>query len=93
MKIRIFAKPNAKNSTLIEIDEQGIHIALHAKPKQGEANKELINFLSTLINLPKSQITLQKGAGSRYKHVKVPLSESVQSFINNMTTTDSTVIQ
>lgn len=82
VRINIFAKPNAKKTALLGISEQGLLISLHAKPHQGAANKELIAYLARLFHLPKNQIILQKGGGSRHKQVIVPLTDSVQELID-----------
>jgi uncharacterized protein len=63
------------------MSEQGLLISLHAKPHQGAANKELISYLAKLFGLPKTQIIFQKGEGSRYKQVVVPLTETVYKII------------
>lgn len=84
VELRIFAKPNAKRSSLLKVDDQGLHIALHAKPHEGEANKELINFLSKLFQLPKSKVILQRGINSRHKVVSLPLTHKVREFLDNM---------
>ena len=67
----------------MEVSNQGLHITLHAKPHQGEANKELIAYLAKLFRLPKSQITLQRGQGSKYKQVIVPLTAMIQQLLDN----------
>ncbi len=83
VRINILAKPNAKKTAFLGISEQGMLISVHAKPHKGEANKELIAFLAKLFDVPKTQITLGKGEGSRYKQVVVPLTEAVQRLINS----------
>ncbi|WP_065310953.1 DUF167 domain-containing protein [Legionella adelaidensis] len=79
---QIIAKPNAKKTALVKITEHELYIAIHAKPHKGEANKELLLFLSKLFATPKSSITL-KGEHSKYKHVVVPLTASLQKIIND----------
>lgn len=79
--LQVFAKPNAKQTALLKVDDEGLHIALHAKPQKGEANKELIAYLAKLFDLPKSSITLKRGENSRYKVVIVPLTKKIQEFI------------
>jgi uncharacterized protein (TIGR00251 family) len=75
VELSIFVKPNAKRTALLEINnEQGVIIALHAKPKDGEANRELINFLSEWLAFPKSAAVLTSGEHSRHKKILVPLS-------------------
>lgn len=81
VKIKVYAKPNAKQSKLIKISKGEWHIALQAKPQEGEANKELIRFLSTLLRVPKTQIILEKGVASRYKLVSLPENTKVKALL------------
>jgi uncharacterized protein (TIGR00251 family) len=81
--ITIYAKPRAKRTALLKIDENGLHISLHAKPVEGEANHELINYLAKLFNLPKNQIILKKGEGSKHKIISVPYTQKIADFIKN----------
>ena len=77
----VYAKPNAKKSAIIGVKENEIHIALHAKPTDGEANVELVAFLADVLKLPKSQVILQKGQTSRHKQVVVPDNLLVQQIL------------
>lgn len=81
--LNIFVKPNARKTVLVKVSDDELHISLHAKPHEGEANKELISYLANLLKLPKSKITLHKGESSRHKRVLVPLTETVQHFLND----------
>lgn len=83
VKLFIFAKPNAKRTALVKINEESLHIALHAKPHESEANKALITYLAKLFQLPKSRIILHRGENSRYKIMIVPLTIQVTEFINH----------
>lgn len=88
INITILAKPHAKKTTLLGMNEkQGLLISLHAKPHQGGANKELIAYLAKLFQLPKTQIILRKGEGSRHKQVTLPLTHHVQEILNKLTLT------
>lgn len=81
VELRILAKPNAKKSAVTGMNEQGLNIALHARPQDGEANTELIAFLAEFFDIPKSKIKLQRGAGSRYKMVVIPFCKKFQEFL------------
>jgi len=83
VELSILAKPNAKKSALVKVDQQRLHIALHAKPHNEEANKELIIYLAKLLQLPKSKIILQQGKRSRHKKIVVPLTNKVQELLND----------
>ena len=83
VSLQIVAKPRAKRSALVKIDDDGLHIAIHASPHEGEANKELIIYLAKLFHLPKTQVILQRGENSRHKIIVMPLSHRIQEFLNN----------
>lgn len=81
VELRILAKPNAKRSALLVVGEDELHVSLHAKPQDGKANQELIDFLAKLLRLPKSHLNLERGEGSRHKVVSLPLTSSVQRLL------------
>ena len=67
--LSLFVKTRARKTTIVGADETHLHISLHAKPEKGEANSELIRFLSEYFHLSKRQILLRRGRQSRYKQV------------------------
>jgi uncharacterized protein len=81
IELKIFAKPNAKKTALVGVNDQGLNISLHAKPLDDAANIELISFLSDYFDIPKSQITLKRGGTSRHKWVSMPLNEKIKKFL------------
>lgn len=81
VQLIIIVKPNAKKTEMLKIDGQGIHISLHAKPHKGEANEELIEYLSGYFHVPKTKIQLLRGDHGRKKQVLVPLSKNVEHFL------------
>lgn len=81
--LRIIAKPHAKKTVFVAITEQELHVAIHAKPHKGAANKELISFLSKRLSVPKSSITLKTGACSKHKLVVLPLTDTIQKLIDD----------
>ncbi len=83
VQINIVAKPNAKKSEFLAISEQGMCVSLHAKPYHGEANKELISYLSTLFSIPKSQIRLLRGEGNKHKQIFLPLNDTVKELLDH----------
>jgi uncharacterized protein (TIGR00251 family) len=84
VKLQIIAKPNAKKTAIVKITEQGLHVALHAKPHKSEANKELILFLSDVFDVPKNKITIKAGESNKYKQVIIPLTTTVQRILNDL---------
>lgn len=71
MRLTIHVKPNAKQTELVSRAGSDWTIKLHAPPVEGKANEELIRFLSEELDVPKSMISIVKGAGSKIKVVEV----------------------
>jgi len=69
--IKFLAKPGAKQNGITDINEDGIGIQIQAPPVEGEANTELIKFLSKLLNVRKSDLQLNKGSKSRQKIIEI----------------------
>lgn len=82
-QLTIIVKPNAKKTEMLKIDEQGMHVSLHAKPHKGEANKALIEFLSDYFHIPKTQIQLLRGEHGRKKQVLIPSNVNVLAFMES----------
>ncbi|XP_058061330.1 UPF0235 protein C15orf40 homolog [Anopheles bellator] len=67
--IKILAKPGAKTSGITDVSEEGIGCQIAAPPIDGEANTELIKYLSKLLELRKSDVSLDRGSKSRQKTI------------------------
>ena len=64
--------PRASKNEIVEVLADGtvkIHIA--APPVDGEANEELISFLATVLNIPKSRLEIVAGQSGRDKLISV----------------------
>ncbi len=81
VELRIFAKPNAKRSEIIGVTDNGLCIALKARPQEGEANIELIAFLAKRFHIPKRDICLRRGDAARHKALILPLNQELKAFI------------
>ncbi|KAG5684763.1 hypothetical protein PVAND_013976 [Polypedilum vanderplanki] len=69
--IKILAKPGSKENGITGINEEGVIFKISAPPIDGEANTELISYLSKLLGLRKSDLTLDRGSKSRTKTVTI----------------------
>lgn len=85
VEIIVLAKPNAKQTKLLAIRDDALHIALHAKPQDGEANQELIAYLAKCFSIPKKQIVLQSGERSKHKRLMLPLNKVLQDWLDDTT--------
>ena len=68
--LRLTVVPGAQRTQVVGLYGDRLKIRLAAPPEKGAANRELINFLSRALDLPKSSLTLTQGAQSRSKVVK-----------------------
>lgn len=69
--LQILAKPGAKQNQITDISDEGVGVQIAAPPVDGEANTELIKFLSKTFNLRKSDLSLDKGSKSRQKKIMI----------------------
>ena len=68
--IQVKVKPNARTSSLEEID--GVWLAqLKSPPVDGKANAELIALVAGKFGCRKAQVTIKAGAGGRMKLVRI----------------------
>ncbi|KAL1462920.1 hypothetical protein WDU94_014721 [Cyamophila willieti] len=67
--IKIQAKPGAKQNAITDIKTEAVGVQINAPPVDGEANTELVKYLSKLLGLRKSDVTLDKGSKSRQKKI------------------------
>lgn len=75
MKLQIKVKPNAKADVLLREADGGLCVKIKAAPVDGKANKQLMAFLSQVIDMPRSKFTLLKGETNIHKTIAVEADE------------------
>jgi uncharacterized protein (TIGR00251 family) len=75
VKILIQVHPGAKRNETLRFENGTWYLKIAAPPVEGKANKELINFLSTVLDVSKSRISIEKGTNS---HKKLVLVEGIE---------------
>jgi len=71
MKIAVNVVPNAKQAGVLEESENNFRVKVDAPPKEGKANKRLIEVLAQYFDVAKSKIKIVKGEKSRQKIVEI----------------------
>lgn len=66
-KLNIRVQPGASKNTISGYKEGVFNIKITTQPEKGKANESLIKYLSNLLGVSKSNISIQKGAASRNK--------------------------
>jgi uncharacterized protein len=63
--------PRATNDEITGEVGDALKVSLTAPPVDGKANDACIEFLATLLNLPRSSVTIASGQSSRNKVIRV----------------------
>ena len=71
MHKQVKVKPNSKKQTIEEFADGSLMVHLKSPPRDGKANKELIELLAKKIDVPKSQIRIKSGLSSRTKLIEI----------------------
>lgn len=75
--ITVRVTPRARSNEIVEVlSDLTVKIRLTAPPVEGKANKALINFLSDILDLPKSRIEIVAGETGRDKIVSILEADS-----------------
>ncbi len=69
IKVKVF--PNSKKQEILKKSDDSFVIKVKAKPKKGEANREVARTLAAYFNFPESEIRLIKGFKERNKIFEV----------------------
>jgi len=69
--VEIKVKPNARGSSLHPNDGGVWSADLRSAPADGKANAELIQLVARHFNVPKSSVSIKRGASSRLKLLKI----------------------
>ncbi len=69
--LQVSARPGAGRCAVVRSDQQGLIVALKSPPQRDKANRELLDFLATTLQVPRSAITLARGARSRRKLLEI----------------------
>jgi uncharacterized protein (TIGR00251 family) len=71
MVIQVRVKPNARASSLVQLEDGSWLAALRAQPVEGRANRELIDLVAGQFNVRKSAVSIRSGASGRTKLVSI----------------------
>lgn len=71
MIIKVRVTPNSREAIAVKVDEGSYEVKVDARAVGGAANKRLLEILSKHLGVPKSRITILRGAKSRDKILEV----------------------
>jgi hypothetical protein len=70
-RLRLHVQPRATRSEIAGLHGEALKVRLAAPPVEGAANDELVRFLAERLGISRRRVTLETGAGSRAKMVRV----------------------
>lgn len=75
--IKIHAKPGAKQNSVTDVLDEAIGVQIAAPPVDGEANAELVKYISKVLQLRKSDVSVDRGSKSREKTILIDKSAAI----------------
>ena len=75
MLINVHVTANTKEAHVIKLDENNFEARVDERAEDGQANKRLLEILSSYFNVPKSRIRIVRGSKSRDKVIEVIIDE------------------
>ncbi len=71
IRIAVQVQPRASKTEVAGLHGEAVRIRLAAPPVDGAANDALVRFLSDLLGVPRSAVTISSGLSARRKTVLV----------------------
>ncbi len=69
--IRILVKPGSSKTEIIGMHDGMVKVRVSSQPEKGKANKELIDFISVKLRIPKKEIKIVSGEFSNIKSLEI----------------------
>jgi len=70
-RISVHVQPNASQNKVVSFEDGILQVKIAAPPIKGRANEGLVRFLSSLLGVSKSNLTIEKGMTSKKKTVAI----------------------
>eukprot|EP01103_Thecamoeba_quadrilineata_P021149 TRINITY_DN9518_c0_g1_i1.p1 TRINITY_DN9518_c0_g1~~TRINITY_DN9518_c0_g1_i1.p1 ORF type:complete len:116 (-),score=7.72 TRINITY_DN9518_c0_g1_i1:143-490(-) len=80
VQILINARPGAKTNMITDVSDESVCVHIKVAAKDGEANNELVSYLSEVFKVKKTQINLERGTKSRTKFIAIESISPEQVF-------------
>ena len=71
IRIIVRVQPNASRNELLGFKDDILRLKIAAPPVKGKANQELIAFMSDILGIRKSNLTIEKGATGKKKVISI----------------------
>ena len=69
--VTVRVQPNSRRNMIVGFKEGILHVKVTAPPVEGKANEALVRYLSNVLNVRKSDLTLKRGLTGRNKTITI----------------------
>jgi uncharacterized protein (TIGR00251 family) len=69
--LQVKVHPGASRNELTGLEGDVLQLKIAAPPEKGKANREMVDFISRLLDIKKSSITIAKGESSHNKFIAI----------------------
>jgi uncharacterized protein (TIGR00251 family) len=69
--LRCHIQANARKDEFCGLHGERLKIRLKAAPVNGEANRQLVDFIANAFAVPRSAVSILRGSGSRHKDLQI----------------------
>ncbi len=76
MLITIYVTPNAREASVVKVNEDYFEVRVDERALGGRANKRLVEILAEHFNISKSRVSIIRGTKSRNKTVQIILEDT-----------------
>jgi uncharacterized protein len=84
LSLTLHAQPGASKSKIVGTHGDALKVKIAAPPADNKANAALIEFLSEALGVPRSAITIRRGARGRRKVVEVSGGPELVAIVGNI---------
>ncbi len=71
MRVSVTVVPNARTTRVERLNAGRLRVTVTGPPREGRANQALLAALAEHFGVPRSQVRIIRGAGSRHKIVEI----------------------
>ncbi len=71
MKISVLVKPNSRKESVERLSDGALEVRVNAPPVEGQANEAVIEALARHFSVPKSAVSIVRGARGKKKVVEI----------------------
>ena len=71
LELRVKAQPRSKTNQIAGVSGDALVVRINAIPENGRANQTLLRLLADAFSVPKQNVHISRGIGSRIKTVRI----------------------